>query len=480
MQMSDEVNVLIICSDQHARDISGCYGDTVVRTPAIDALAERGTVFETAYCASPCCVPTRASIQTGRWVHQHGFWSSAEPYDGSLPGWGHRLKQEGRFVMSIGKLHFRSSADDNGFSEERLPVHVMDGIGFTSMLVRDGREPFRSNVEFARDIGAGESGYTRFDRRVCERTCSWLAEESVALGQPWTLFCSMVAPHHPIIAPAAFHRLYRRSEFEMPRHYGHSDRPDHPVVDAFRKIWDYDRHFRDEEHVLAVRHAYYAYVSFLDHNVGQVLAALETSGQTENTLVIYLSDHGELLGNHGLWAKMNMYEESAAIPLIAAGPGFPAKARCSTPASQVDLHQTVLLAHRIESDDDIDLPGTALQELAAEGSCNRAVLSEYHERGAVTGMFMLRWRNWKYIAYPGFPPQLFDMDNDPFEGSDLGQAPGFEDTRAACDAKLRTLVDYEDANSRCFADQALRIGALGGRAAALNDGDHALTPMPEV
>ena len=114
--MVDRPNVLFICSDQHWRDTAGCYGHPLVKTPNIDQLAAQGTAFTKAYCAAPICVSARASMQTGRWVHQLGTWSSAEPYDGSQPGWGHRLQEMGRTSISIGKLHFRSSEDNNGFT----------------------------------------------------------------------------------------------------------------------------------------------------------------------------------------------------------------------------------------------------------------------------------------------------------------------------------------------------------------------------
>ena len=331
-------NILVICSDQHWRDAAGCYGHPLVETPNMDRLAARGTLFTRAYCADPCCVSTRASIQTGRWVHQHGCWSSAEPYDGAIRGWGHRLQDAGRASVSIGKLHFRSEQDNNGFSKEIVPVHVLNGIGFTSSMVRDSEDPYGSNEDFANAIGRGESSYTRYDRKVCELTCEWLRDEAPALDRPWALFSSFVASHHPIIAPDAFYDLYDRDTIDMPRLRGADERPRHPVLDVWDRVWDYDRHFRDDEHIREARRSYYGYVSFLDHHVGRVIDALKLSGQADDTLVIYTSDHGEMLGNHGMWAKMNMYEEASAIPMIAAGPGVPKGAVCDAPVSHVDVH----------------------------------------------------------------------------------------------------------------------------------------------
>ena len=130
-------NLLLIMSDEHNRRIMGCAGHQMVRTPHMDGLAARGVRFTDAYCNSPICVPSRASFATGRHVHQIGFWDNAIPYDGSVPSWGHRLTAAGHVATSIGKLHFRSADDNNGFTEEIMPLHVVDGVGDLLGLIRD-------------------------------------------------------------------------------------------------------------------------------------------------------------------------------------------------------------------------------------------------------------------------------------------------------------------------------------------------------
>ncbi len=134
-------NLLILCSDEHTPRAMGCAGHAIVKTPNLDRLAARGTRFTSAYTPSPICVPARASLATGRHVHRTGCWSSAEPYDGAIPGWGHRLIAEGHRVVSIGKLHYRDTSDPNGFDPEILPMHVLNGIGWATALLRTLREP---------------------------------------------------------------------------------------------------------------------------------------------------------------------------------------------------------------------------------------------------------------------------------------------------------------------------------------------------
>jgi arylsulfatase A-like enzyme len=127
-------NLLFIMSDEHTRSVLGCYGNRVVHTPNLDQLAAEGTRFTNAYTPSPVCVSARASLATGRWVHDTGAWSSAEPYDGTIPGWGHRLIDAGHRVASVGKLHYRQTGDPNGFDEELLPLHVVGGVGWADQL----------------------------------------------------------------------------------------------------------------------------------------------------------------------------------------------------------------------------------------------------------------------------------------------------------------------------------------------------------
>jgi choline-sulfatase len=141
-------NMLVLMSDEHQREALGCYGHPIVRTPNLDKLAEKGVRFTNAYTPSPICVPARASFATGRYVHDTRHWTNAQPYDGSISGWGHRLMEEGCHVASVGKLHYRSDTDPNGFSEEILPMHVRGGIGWSRGLLRGENQSWDKAHEF--------------------------------------------------------------------------------------------------------------------------------------------------------------------------------------------------------------------------------------------------------------------------------------------------------------------------------------------
>ena len=472
-------NVLLILSDEHARSALGCYGAAHMQTPNLDALASCGVRFDRAYTPSPICVPARASIATGRYVHQTGFWSNAQAYDGSVMSFGHRLMEHGHRVASVGKLHYRSAEDDNGFDPELIPLHIRDGVGWVRGLL--GREPgatWEGTAHFAEEIGPGECDYTGYDRRVASIASDWLRREAPSQSTPWVLCASFVSPHYPLLVPEEYYALYDAESLDPPWHPSSETFSEHPVVQGLRRYLNYDDYFDDAGRQVA-RAAYFGLCSFLDHHVGQLMRALKDSGQADDTVVIYTSDHGELAGNRGLWTKCCMYEDSVGIPMIIAGPGLARGAVTSQPASLVDLYPTILQAQGVPLDGrEVDLPGRSLFELADAPDPGRALLSEYHDGGASTGMFMLWQDHLKYVYYPGHVPQLFDLDADPREERDLAEESIYRATRADMDRSLRNLLDPDLANERAFADQARRIEELGGREGILATPDFDQSPVP--
>jgi choline-sulfatase len=478
-------NLLFILSDEHSRRVLGCYGNEQIRTPHLDRLAAEGVRFSDAYTNSPICVPARASLATGRYPHQIRFWDNAIAYDGSVPSWHHRLREAGHEVVSIGKLHFRSADDDNGFSREIMPLHINDGIGDPMGWLRDPLPVRKATLRLAKDAGRGNSSYQDYDEQITDAAVDWLqaraqaTDNSAPAGKPWALFVSLVCPHFPLIARPEFYDLYPESEVPLPVLRGPGRGPDHPYIAAFRECQIYEKGFVDEANVRRAIAAYFGLVSYTDHNVGRLMAALEAAGLAATTRVIYSADHGDNLGTRGLWGKSTMYEESAGVPMIAAGPGLPQGVVCREPVSLVDCFPTILAWTGVRPHPaDRDLPGAALDRIASGAAPPRTVLSEYHATGAATGAFMIRKGRFKFVYYAGMPPQLFDLDADPQETRDLGQDPGYRGLVADCEAALRCVVDPESADRQAKADQAARIAAFGGREAILNRGSFAYSPAP--
>lgn len=471
-------NMLVIMTDEQTRNAAGCYGHPIVSTPNIDKLAANGTRFTQAYTSSPICVPARASFATGTYVHQNKCWSNAQAYAGQVDGWGHRLLQAGHDCVSIGKLHYRSAGDPNGFSEEIDPLYIHNGLGFVHGLLRKQHLFFDGVEEFPEKIGPGDDPYTDYDRGVCEKAKTWLAKDAAKRkDKPWTLFVSFLRPHYPLTCPREFYGLYPLRHVPRRRYAGRESEYSHPVLAAMRHYQNYDDYFDDHQRQVA-RASYLGLCSFVDDLIGQVLVALEDSGQADNTDILFTSDHGEMLGDHGFWTKMVMYEEAVGIPMILSGPGVP-KGTCTTPVTLVDVHKTILNGCGVGlSEEDRNRPGQSLYDLAnGMDDEERVAFSEYHDCGAITGMFMIRYRNWKYIYYPGFPPQLFDMNSDPYENRDLAHTKGYKEVIATCHQKLLDICDPDAVNDQCFDEQAALIDRLGGVKGILDIEPYDYTPV---
>lgn len=457
--MSKPKNTLIIMSDEHSRKVLGAYGNAFVHSPNLDALAARGTTFEAAYCNSPICVPSRASFHTGLYTHKTRLWDNAMPYAGQPTGWAHWLNDAGHKCSSIGKLHFKDSACATGFAEEILPLHVQDGIGDPSTLLRKNPPPRPGTKKLSAMTAQGVSPYWDYDSAVAETSVEWIRENSKQAG--WTLFVSLVLPHFPLNAPKEFRDLYDREKLPLPK-LSSKWQTENATTGGMRALLDFQDHFQDEKQIREAIAHYYALVSALDHNVGQVLQALETSGAAEDTLVIYASDHGDNLGARGFWGKSTLWEEAVGIPLILAGPGIPEGKKSRTPVTLVDLAPTLLSAAEIEGHE--ELPGVDLASIANMPDQNRSAFAEYHAVGSSTGMFMLRDQRFKLIESVGDSPLLYDLDKDPEELVNLASDRNYAEHLAECRRKLQAICDPEAVSQQAFIDQQARVDELGGEA----------------
>ena len=476
--MAEPLNVLVLMSDEHNPKFLGCAGHPYIETPHLDRLAAGGTRFSAAYTCSPICVPARAAFATGRYVHDIGFWDNGDPYDGSVPSWHHALRGAGHSAVSIGKLHVRGlPGDDHGWSQEILPMHVIDGIGDVKGLVRERIPVRKGGDKMAKLAGPGESTYTRYDQQIAGAACDWLARAATQPpGKPWVLFVSLVCPHFPLTAPERWYAHYHAMDLPAPKRYAPDGRPRHPFTDEYARVVDYDSHFHDAADVKRAVAGYSGLVSYMDEQVGRVLDALHASGQADRTVVLYTSDHGDNLGARGLWGKSTLYEESAGVPMILAGPGVPAGQVVDEPVSHVDCATTILQAAGAPRLD--GAPGHDLADIARGGRPARPVLSEYHAIGSTAGATLLRRGPWKYCHYVDHRPQLFNLDDDPQELNDLAGDPRHAQDLQDCEAALRHWLDPELVDQRAKKRQRELLDHFGGREAALGRGDLGFTPAP--
>ncbi len=473
---ADARNLVFILSDEHNRKISSCYGHPLVMTPNLDELAKSGTRFEAAYCNSPICVPSRASLATGRYVHETGNWDNASPYTGEPASWHALLRARGIDVVSIGKLHFRGG-DDYGFSEELLPLHVVGGKGDLKGLFRKELPPKRGTGDLARQAGRGTSTYWEYDERIADAARQWLEKRSLSGNQnPFVLFISFVMPHFPLVAKDSYYDLYEKYDLSSLTHRLNASPPDHPTLKRMASYFDYDAHFDDESRAAALR-AYFGMVTRLDELIGAILSTLRDSSFPHDTNILYTSDHGDSLGNRGMWGKSNMYEDSVGIPMILTGKGIPAGKVVEAPVSLIDVAPTAARMAGLELSQS-GFRGNSLVDIANGKIADRVVLSEYHAAGSDTGQFMIRKDRWKYIAYVGSRPQLFNLEDDPDELVDLSSRPDCAEILAMLDGELRAICDPEMVTDKAFADQEQLIEANGGREKIETTPDIPFTPAP--
>ncbi|MEZ5864020.1 MAG: sulfatase-like hydrolase/transferase [Geminicoccaceae bacterium] len=324
--MIEPKNLLFILSDNHNRAFSGAYGHPQAVTPNLDGLATRGVVFDAAYASSPLCCPSRAALATGRFPHQTGYWDNAITYDGRVTSWMRRLRDQGHEVVSVGKLHFRATEDDNGFSEERLAMHILNGKGGVSMLLRgfDGEPVNKGQFElYMERSGVGEAPYQPFDREITESAIEWLAERRRRGGdKPFVLFVSYPSPHPPFSVPAEFWEGIDEAGVRLPTGWRPEERSEHPADRHLRHIMDTGP-LIDEAQMRRIQAGYLALIAHLDTEIGKLLEGLEEAGLAQDTRVLYTSDHGDLAGQNGLLGKSCLYEGSIGVPLVMAGPAFP-------------------------------------------------------------------------------------------------------------------------------------------------------------
>jgi len=406
-------NVLIFMSDEHNPRYSSVHGHPVVQTPNLARLAREGTVYENAYCPSPLCLPSRSAFMAGRRVHQLQTYNNCNLHlDPSPPSYGAVLAAQGVHTAYVGKTDVYAPGDELGFSEMMLPVDRRlpgdTNHRRTPLAIRTGAAQ-RANGYGPRPDGGAS------DRLKVDAAVEWLTTVAPALDVPWLLTVNVSNPHFPQYVTPDLWALYPPDGLlsageHLPAHGPDCASANHPYARDLRDHFECD--LFSEEQARGLRCGYLGCVTFVDRQLGRLLAALEQGGQREVTDVIYTTDHGEMLGKFGMWWKCSLYEDSVRVPCIAAGPSFRAGVRVRTP---VDLHDVQAAAfNSLGAERPADWAGTPLTEIPANDP-QRVVFSEYHGHGTRASAYMIRRDKWKYIHYVAAPDQLFDLEADPEE-----------------------------------------------------------------
>jgi len=470
--MPGKPNVLVIMSDEHDPAVSGPYGDPLCRTPHLDELAAGGVTFENCYTTSPLCVPARLSFTAGKYVSRIGAWSnSCRLPTADYPSIARIMTAAGYDSVLVGKQHYDKSRR-YGFTD----CCPQGGGNDTVKTGRGGRRDPESKTgnlgmwqERIAEFFVGDESESRIMSRDVMRTeaaCRFLRERGEGGGdRPFFLFLGYISPHFPLVAPRRYHEMYR-DKVPMP------DLPDdwwdRLATNTRQQIIGFGVDTRDREIVKLGRELYWALTSWMDTEIGKVLATLRQTGLGDDTVVVYTSDHGENKGDHGMWWKNCVYEHAARIPLIVNYPERWAGSQRRTGAcSLVDLVKTIAEVGGAEVPEDWDGDSLVpwLDDEAHEWK--DLAVSEYYGHNVSSGLAMLRTGPWKYVYHTrmndkhGPERELFNLEDDPGEWNNLAgdpdQASRMEGMHARLVAELGR--DPEEAELECRA-----LHAAGGYA----------------
>jgi choline-sulfatase len=452
-------NILFILSDQHAQHASGPYGDTAGVTPNLDALAAAGVTFDNVYCPSPICGPSRMSTMTGREPHELTCWLNGDVLNSGVPTIAHALGAVGYRSCLVGRMHFIGPDQTHGFLERYVGDHSANWPGnptFDHGELRGTSGPDRISIEKS---GAGTNAYDLKDRDTAAAAADWLDREAGrrAAGEdrPFFLTVGFMLPHPPYVADAEdFDAVAGR----VPRTRVERSEPEHPWIAGWRDKCGISS--LEPEDVSRTRQAYWGMVRRLDRLIGDVLEALERTGLARDTLVVYASDHGDHLGDRGLFWKHTFFDESAKVPLIMRWPeALPQGRRCTRVAGLIDIGATFAEAAGASWSGG----GASLLAVARDPQADwrDEVTCEYCCGTADPWSFpvptmnrMVRQGRYKLCYYHGHAPQLFDVEADPAELSDLGQRSEFAAIRDALLRRVLSDWDPDDVAARLVRREA--------------------------
>ena len=411
-------------ADQMAAQFLAPYGHKLVQTPNLSRLAREGVVFENCYSTSPLCAPARATIMNGLLPSRTGVYDNAAEFPSAIPTWAHYLRLAGYQTCLSGKMHFVGPDQLHGL-EERLTTDIYPAdFGWTPdwRLKQERIDWWYHNMTSVLQPGIAEiSNQLEFDDDVCFQATRKLYDYArFSPEKPFALMASFTHPHDPYAARKKFWDLYKDEDIDLPA----VPKMERAQLDAHsQRLYDVsamDDYTVTHADIRAARHGYFANISYIDNLLGQLINTLEATGKLDNTTIVFTSDHGDFLGERGLWYKMSYLEPAAHIPLIIWNPKSYKPRRVKEPVSLADIMPTLAAIGGIEK---LARPvdGRSLLPLldgVAENS-EATAWGEYLAEGAVAPLYMLRRGPWKFIHSPVDPDQLFDLIDDPLEMNNL-------------------------------------------------------------
>ncbi|WP_250529295.1 choline-sulfatase [Caballeronia sp. ATUFL_F1_KS4A] len=420
-------NILVLMADQLTPFALAAYGNRVTKTPRIDALAREGVVFESAYCASPLCAPSRFSLLAGKLPSNIGAYDNAAELPSETLTFAHYLRAEGYRTILSGKMHFCGADQLHGF-EERLTTDIYPAdFGWTpDWQNADARPTWYHNMSSVIDAGpCVRTNQLDFDDEVTFTTRQKLfdiARERNAGkdARPFMMVASLTHPHDPYAIPRKYWDAYRDEDIDMPSYRDSLDACD-PHSKRLRHVYEADRTPPTDRQIRNARRAYYGAVSYVDDQFASILEALDEAGLADDTIIVVTSDHGEMLGERGLWYKMTFFEGGCRVPLIVHAPKRFGAHRVKDSVSHLDVLPTLVEFARGQAPqawpDSID--GQSLVPHLRETGGHDEAIGEYLAEGAIAPIVMIRRGRFKFIHSSVDPDQLYDVEADPFERENL-------------------------------------------------------------
>ena len=414
-------NVLLVMVDQMTVRAMSIYGNHVAKMPNMEKLAAESVLFDNAYCASPLCAPARFSLLTGRQSVNINAFDNASEFPASTPTMAHYLRELGYFTILCGKMHFIGPDQLHGFNE-RITTDVYPSTYAWVPRWDKGASYISSGVTCASILEAGpciRSLQMDYDDEVEYRGIQKLYDLARSRDErPFFLTVSFTHPHHPFTISEHYWDRYAHDDIDMP---AVENLPFEQLDYHSRGLYfAHGRHLHDiqNDHIQNARHAYYGMLSYLDDKIGRLLNVLDQTELADNTLVIFTSDHGEMLGERGMWHKHNFYEASVRVPLTVRLPGKLTPARIADPVSHIDLLPTLLnMLGETKLPDNLE--GTSLLPAFKGETLEHPVYSDYLAIGPCVPCRMVRKGDYKYMYTHGHDESLFELSNDPNERDNL-------------------------------------------------------------
>lgn len=461
-------NILFIMADQMSAKALPMYGHPVVQTRALSRLADEGVVFENAYCNSPLCGPSRLSMMSGLLPHKVGAYDNAPEFAASIPTFAHYLRLLGYLTCLSGKMHFAGPDQLHGF-EERLTtdIYPSDFSWTPNWSEPEAKVRFQDMQNVAETGPCARSLQIDYDDEVEYQAKRWLFDQARKQdGQPFLLTVSFTSPHDPYVAEPKFWDLYSDEEVDLPAvgPISHNERDAHSArIFEHYSVGEIEV---TEAMLRRMRHGYYASISYIDAKVANLMATLEQAGLQDDTIVIFTSDHGDMMGERGLFYKKTFFEWALRVPLIFRAPKLFAPARVKPPVSLLDTLATLQELGGGSVEDLLESDGLSLAgALKGQTLPERTIAGEFLAEGVFEPTFMLRDGTYKFFYSEVDPPLLYDLEQDPKELNNLANDEAYQEVVAAFNTQAAELWNAREIKAQILADQSRR--RLVGRAHAI-------------